>query len=232
MKTVNPSTMFDSLLRQTEINEDFHGAAPTGWATDGTATATAARGGVLSLASAATDNDAASVTLSAKEVVLADDKPIIFRARIQFAEAATNAANLFVGLFSGTITDAVGDDGAGPPSSYSGFGFYKVDGSLNWFVEASVGSTQQTVELTALNSLDGVAKPGATTAFQLLEIQVLPKTSTKCDVTFEIDGVTVAKFTDFVYTSVAAMAPVVSGKAGTAAAQTFLVDLIQVCQVR
>jgi len=143
MKTVNPSTLFDSLLRQTEINEDFHGAAPTGWATDGTATATAARGGVLSLASAATDNDAASVTLSAKEVVLADDKPIIFRARIQFAEAATNAANLFVGLFSGTITDAVGDDGAGPPSSYSGFGFYKVDGSLNWFVEASVGSTSK-----------------------------------------------------------------------------------------
>lgn len=232
MKTVSLSDRFDLALRQSEINEDFQFGTPAGWTAAGTAAGTDARGGVLSLTTAATDNTAASITPNNKTIVVVEDKPVIARFYFQFAEAAVNVANVFVGLFSGAIATAVGNDGAGPPSSYSGFAFFKVDGNLNWFVEASNGSTQVTIELNAFGSLDERAKVAGSSAFQLIEIQVLPKTATKADVSFELNNVCVAKLTDFDITSLAAMAPVILTRAGSAVAQPILVDLIQAAQVR
>lgn len=221
---------FLKLDRNLEIAEQFPGGLPAGWTGAGTVTALSERGGGISLATTAIDNAVASLTLAAKPFVLAANKPISFAARVQYAEAATNAANVFVGLFSEAVATAVGDNGAGPPASYSGFGFFKVDGGTRWQVEASVGATQDTTELTASNSADNVAHNAGGASYVLLEIDVIPKTASKADVHFKMDGVLVKKLVDWTYTSIAAMAPVAVVKAGAAAIETLKVNLVKATQ--
>lgn len=76
------------------------------------------------------------------------DKPILIGARIQYAEAATSAANIIFGMGEGFgVANTLLDNGGGPPADYDGFCFYKVDGGTRWFFETSLGTTQQTFEL-------------------------------------------------------------------------------------
>ena len=58
----------------------------------------------------------------------------------------------------------------------------------------------------------------------MLEIDVKIKNTTKCDVMFRIDGVTVYKLTDYVWTSMVAMGIVESIKAGSSTAETLRVS--------
>ncbi len=233
MKSVQPSDRFLSLVTVSESVADFAlGAAPYNY------TVTAASGTIaysqngLSLTTQAADNAIASAICTNKHYLPAAGKSLLFTAKVLFAEAATNAGNVYVGMTSSTAAASLGDNGAGPASSYSGIGFYKVDGSLNWFVEASNGSTQDTVELTANNSLDGFAHPAGSSAWQILEIDVKMKTSTKCDVMFRIDGVTVRKITDWTWTSMVAMGEALTVKAGSSTAEVLLSQYCGICKNR
>lgn len=235
MKGVRLSDAFLTADRQVQLVEDFLSGAPDEWtaaATSGTVAAEDERGGVLSLTTNAADNFEGTLTLDSKIAVVAANKPLSFAAYVQFTEQNTDAANVFVGLTSAAVGDALGDDGAGPPSNYSGVGLHKIDGGLNWIAEYSVGTTQKTVELDAEGSLNDVAQVAGSASYQLIEIDVFPKTSTACDVVFKINGTTVAKFLDQVYTSILAMAPVIVTKAGSATAEVLKVDYVKFAQVR
>lgn len=234
MNGLNLSQSYLFADRQVECVEHFLAGATGPWAavaTSGTVAALNERGGGLSLLTQAADNAIGSLTLSAKPLLVEAKKPISFAARIQFAEAATNAANVFVGMTSQAVATAMGNDGAGPPADYSGVGFHKIDGGLNWIAEFSNGTTQRTTELSVDGSLNKIAQVAGSASAQMLEIDVLPKTSTVCDVVFRINGIAVASFLDQVFTSMLAMAPVVIYKAGTAAAQTGKVYMVKFAQV-
>lgn len=160
-----------------------------------------------------TNNDEAYLGGTNKNIVPTNLKPIVFQTIVQFTEGNTDDVNVIAGLSSTSAANALLDDGGGPPASYSGLVFFKVDGGTNWNVEASVGGTQTTVELTAVNSLDKVAKTAGGTAKQTLRIEFIPYSSTKATVLFYIDGVCVYSM-DWTYTSVVAMAPIVGLKNG------------------
>lgn len=231
------SEKFKLAMRQAEFFEDFVGITPQGYtitATSGTLAA-GANETSLSITTQAADNAVGSV-MGAKQALLAANKPLYMIARLQFAEAATNAANVFVGFTSSAAAAVMGDNGAGPASSYSGIGLHKLDGGLNWIAEYSVGATQKTQELTGI----AVATVGqqvqdivaGKSAFQVIEILAIPRNATQCDVMFLIDGVCVMKFMDQVYTSIAAMGPTVVIKSGSVTAEVLLLDYIGWAHVR
>lgn len=237
MNGIKLSEKFKLAIRQAEFFEDFFGITPQGYtitATSGTLAAGSA-GTDLSITTQAADNAVGSV-IGAKQALLAANKPLYMIARLQFSEAATNAANLFVGFTSSAAAAVMGDNGAGPASSYSGIGLHKLDGGLNWIAEFSVGSTQKTQELTGI----AVATVGqqvsdivaGKAAYQVIEVVAVPKSATLCDVSFLIDGVVVMRFLDQVYTSIAAMGPTVVVKSGSATAEVLLLDYIGWAHVR
>ena len=228
---INLSDRFLKADRQWEVLGDFRGGT-TGWTAAATSgTVGVGTGGQLSLTTQAANNAEGTVTLGTKPALPAAGKPISFAARIQMTDS-TGAAQAYVGLSSAAIADALQDSSAGPPANSSGFGFFKT-ASTNWTVEASNGTTQVTAELTAVNSLDKLAKLPGSASYQLLEIDFMPKNATQCDVIFKINGITVYKITDFVFTSMAAMAPLAMIKAGAAgAAEVSLYDFIKAAGVR
>lgn len=231
------SEKFKLAMRQAEFFEDFFGITPQGYtitATSGTLAAGTA-GTDLSITTQAADNAVGSV-IGARQSILAANRPLYMIARLQFAEAATNVANLFVGFSSSAAAAVMGDNGAGPASSYSGIGLHKIDGGLNWIAEYSVGSTQKTQELTGI-AVATVGQPvtdivAGKAAYQVIEIVAIPKSATLCDVSFLIDGVVVMRFLDQVYTSIAAMGPTVVVKSGSATAEVLLLDYIGWAHVR
>ena len=235
MKTVDvPSTVLLQ-RRQLITSTPFLGTTASGFtftAASGTIAALAEAGGGMSLLTQAADNAIASWTTQAACLVLAAEKPIHYATLIRTAEVGANVSNLLFGLHSGAVASALGNDGAGPPASYSGFSFFKVDGGTHWNIEASVAGAQTTVQLTADNSFTGAAVLSLQTVDQFLEIDVYPKTAVLCDVTFKINGILVYKLTDFVYTSIAAMAAVGAVKAGSADAETLKTRFCTIGQVR
>jgi hypothetical protein len=181
-----------------------------------------APGGVAiksAVASASGDEDCYLVR-EAETFCPAAGKPLSFGALVQATEDDTNQNNLFAGLTDGAAANLLVSAGAGPKTSGTTLAFYKVDGGLNWWIHASLGSTQTSVQLTAANSLDGVAKVGSGSAKQLLEIDFLPKNATQADVIYKIDGVVVYKLTDWVFTSATDVQAVVGCKDGDAGDET------------
>jgi hypothetical protein len=124
------------------------------------------------------------------------------------------------------IANAIVDNGAGPKTSFSGAAFYAYDGSVNWNVIYSDGSTQTKAELTASNSLNKQANVAGSAAYQLLEIEILPKTSTLLDVIFKINGSTVFKMLDRTYANATEMAIAFGAKNGSANQQVLNVDMV------
>ena len=197
----------------------------------GTAAMTDAAGGVILLTSGdgtPVDNDEVYLLTTNELFLFAAGKPLHHRARVQFAQAATNAANVWVGVMNAVAADALVDNGGGPKANFAGAGFYMKDGSVNWNVAYSDGTTQTLAELTATNSLTKTAQVGATASgvFTLLEVDVIPKTSTLCDVIFKINGSTVYKMMDRTYASATEMNYAVGVKAGTGVNQTMSVDAV------
>lgn len=200
-------------------------------ADSGTATMSDAAGGVIVVTSGdgtAVDNDECYFLTTNELFLFAAGEPLHHRARVQFAQAATNAANVWVGVMNAVAADALIDNGGGPKANFSGAGFYMRDGSLNWHVAYSDGTTQTLAELTATNSLTKSAQVGATAAsvFTLLEVDCIPKTSTLMDVIFKINGSTVYKMMDRTYASATEMNFAVGVKAGTAVNQLLNVDAV------
>lgn len=234
---IKTSEKFELARRQAEFFEDFFGITPQGYtitATSGTLAA-GANSTDLVMTTQAADNAVGSV-IGAKQAILGINKPLYMIARLQFAEAATNAANVFVGFSSSAAAAVMGDNGAGPAANYSGAGLFKVDGGLNWVAEFSNGAVQKTQELTGI----AVATVGqqvqdlvaGKAAYQVIEIMVIPKSATLCDVSFLIDGVVVMRFLDQVFTSIAAMGPTVVVKSGSVTAEVLTLDYIGWAHVR
>lgn len=182
----------------------------------GTTVALTTHGGGVALTpsdGSVTNNDENYLSWTNKNIVPTNLKPIVFQSEIQFTEGNTDDANIIVGLSSTSAANALLDDGGGPPASYSGMVFFKVDGGTNWNVECSVGGTQTTAELTAINSYDKIAKTAGGSSKQKLRFEFIPYSSTKAQVHFYIDNVHVYTI-DWTYTSVVAMAPIFGIKNG------------------
>lgn len=197
-------------------------------AVDGTVLISDAVGGKVIIANATAsigDNEDCYLAREPEAFLFAADKPAVWGAKINFPEVSTNSANVVAGLTDGVAANLLVNDGAGMKTSGTTLAFYKIDGKLNWHVHVSLSTTQQSIELTAANSLDKVAHPaGHASAYTDLRIEFMPKNSTQADVTFWIDGKCVYKFTDWVFTSATEVQAVLGCKGGTAAALVLNAD--------
>jgi hypothetical protein len=120
-------------------------------ATDsGTAAVGDAAGGVITLNPSdgtVADNDEVYLKTANELFLFAADKPLVFEARLKWAEANTDDANVCLGVMDAVAANSILDDGGGPKASYSGAVFFKVDGGTTWNFETSLGGTQVTTAL-------------------------------------------------------------------------------------
>lgn len=111
----------------------------------GTIESTDAHGGVLSIATGATDNNESYVSSKFEVFKFQAAKKLYFETRIKLTEGSTNTANWIVGLSDTVAADSLLDNGAGPMASYDGVVFFKVDGSgMKIQFETSNAGTQVT----------------------------------------------------------------------------------------
>jgi hypothetical protein len=130
--------------------------------------------------STAADNDETYFLTTQESFKFIDGQPLYGSAKIQFAEADTDAANIAVGFANAVAANTIQDDGAGPPADYSGAVIYKVDGGTKWIFETSVGTTQTTTTSTTT--------AGGATA-QKLEIHIDDHSPNKLRAIPLVDGV-------------------------------------------
>lgn len=155
--------------------------------TQGLVTLQDAAGGVIQIAASNTtnasqtaDNDECYLKGVCEAFKFAADKPLTFQARVKPISNSINTTNVIVGLKDAVAADSIQDNGAGPPSSYSGAVFFLADDATNkWKCETSVGTSQTTVTTT---------KTVTNSTWYELRIDVLPISSTQCEVHFFIDG--------------------------------------------
>lgn len=113
----------------------------------GTVTMGDAVGGVAVLYpsdSAVGDNDEAYFACPNEVFKLAAGKPLYAKARLQYAEAATDDANIFFGFANAFAADLLRDNGAGMRVTGSIVGIYKVDGGTKWVCISQVNGTAVT----------------------------------------------------------------------------------------
>ena len=163
--------------------DDFIGLDSTRWNTIATdvgasvAIDTAGVGGVVQLTTGGTDNNEAY--LYTNEILkIAANKPLELEARIQFAEANVDDANVLVGVMDAVAANHIVDDGAGLVASFDGACIYKVDGENRWRVKSSNGTTNT-------DSETDVTAGGAN--YQLLRIRIDPVSDSEAEITFWID---------------------------------------------
>ncbi len=187
----------------------------------------AAENGTVVLTTGATDNNEAAVSLTQGCFKLAAGKPHELETLLQYAEAATDDANVFHGFIEAAVgaANTMADNGAGPAADFDGAAFFKTDGGLNWNIVVSNGTTQTKVELTAANSLDKLVKVAGGSAQQRLAIQIMPKDATKADVLFFINDTLVYKITDWTFPT-SNMTVRTHVKAGGATSEVVNVDRI------
>lgn len=220
----NAFTLFNDFFSYTST-EDF-----TSILTDsGTAADSDAAGGVLVINpsdGSVADNDEAYVKSTQEVFKFAADKPLSFSARVKWLEGDTDKLNVIVGLMSAAAANALGDNGGGPPSDYSGAVFYKIDGGTTWQAEVSNSTTQTAVTLSNIP-----AAPGADN-WQTLSIVFVPTSATAGTILFYIDKVLVGS-TTYTHTSATEMNTIVGAKNGIITVlETLYVDYIRCSQVR
>lgn len=215
-----------------EIDDDFdHWVDGDLWTETADAGATGTTGvtdavnGVMSVFCDGDDNDEAYLHTTYEVALFADDKPFFFEARVALSEANTDDANVFVGLSSAALANTLTDNGAGPPATYSGACFYKVDGGTAWAAEVSDGSTQTAVTLSTSTF------PGDGT-FQRLGIEFVPTAANTADINFYLDGVLVGTASDFDYSNATEMHLVFGVKAGGANEEELKIDYATFSKVR
>lgn len=199
-------------------------------ATAAVAASGGAVGGTIVLHTGTVDNNEAAVATTNKPFLFADGKPAHFEALVQYAEAATSAANVAVG-FGSVIgsADFLLDNGAGPAASWSGAIIYKVDGGTVWKTCSSNGTTQTIT--TSTTTAGGSSQ-------QRLEIDVEGISSTTAEIVYKVDGVqlrdtngNVIKDT-ILYASLVQMQAGVYAKQGSATTEDIKVDRIVAAQLR
>jgi len=149
------------------------------------------------------------------------------QALVNYTEAATDDANVLVGLMDAPGANSLVDDGAGPKSSYTGAVIYKVDGETTWKFETSIAGDQVTSTSTAT----------AGGSDQLLEIDILPVSSTTAEVVPKVNGQQLIDSTSgdlirhtVTIASATQMAAVVGVKAGGATSEVLTLKAISIVQ--
>lgn len=189
-------------------------------------------GGALTFTTGATDNNECSRSSTAKPFLPAANLPLACEGRLSYTENATNKANIFFGFSSAIAANLMVDDGAGPATSMSAAGFYKIDGSTTWAVIVSLGSTQTMATLTSTVSRDKQTKTAGGGSYQKLKVEINPISSTLAEVLFYIDDVLVYKVAEWTYTSVAQMGFGTYLKAGGAGGEVLTLDYQYAIQAR
>lgn len=215
----------------TKVYDDFthynSGDAFTTLATDsGPVTVGDTANGVLDIAASdgsVADNDETYVHGTNEIFLFAANKPIVFEALVALTEANVDDANVIVGFLGAVAANTLLDDGGGPPASYDGAVFFKVDGGTVWQAEVSTGATQ------VIDTSAG-AFPGDGT-FQVLRIEWIPTSATSATVKFFVDGIEVASLTQ-TYTGGTEMQTVLGVKNGGANLETINVDNVLAAQLR
>jgi hypothetical protein len=189
-----------------------------------------AQAGTVVLTTGATDNNEAAVATTNSPFKMADDKPLFFEARVQYAEANTDDANVYAGFADGlNSANLLVDNGAGPKTSFSGAGIYKVDGETLWRCISSKGSTQTITQST---------KSAGGSLAQVLRVELQPIDASSAEATFYVDDEplrdaagNVIKHT-VAFASAAAMQAGVYAKAGGANSEVVNVDYVAAYQLR
>lgn len=122
---------------------------------DGTTGAMAvsdAAGGILSIATAAADNDYHYLVTDNEVFKPAAGKPLRCQARVSLTEAATDDANICFGLSSGVTATLLANDGGGLTQATAGIMLTKVDGGTSWVGAWSDGTTKRTQTLGSFAS--------------------------------------------------------------------------------
>lgn len=177
-----------------------------------------AANGVISLKPTnATDNHACTIATNGESWDIATGKELWFEARVKLTEANTDDANILIGLCDSPGADVLQDNGAGPPASYDGIVFAKVDGGTVWQFETSDGGTQvSTADAGDFDSGEwvrlGFHYDGATS------------------VTPYIDGV--AGTAHAVTAAIAEMEFVASVKNGDTNIETLMIDYVKIVNLR
>ena len=217
--------------------DPFFGLDTTQWNTvEGDASASVAHtpghGGKVALTTGAVDN--AEAYLYTNEVFLpVAGSAIEATVKLEFAEAATDDANVMVGFMDAIAANALQDNGAGPKATFDGAVLYTVDGGTNWVGLASQDTTKVT------KTTDTVA--GRSTA-QTLRVLIDVKTLTEAEVSFFVDTTGSNNLTQMAEDGVSARVPlikhtidlttltemafVVGVKAGGANSEVVTVDLV------
>jgi hypothetical protein len=170
--------------------------------------------GILLMTTDTTDNNEVIIASPGSQFLFAQGKTIYFGARIKVQEVATNTANVYVGLASGNMNALIGDNGGGPPASFSGALFYKVDGGTVWNTCTSIGSTQTLTALTTARD---------TSNYVTLNAAIYTTSSTAAVAKYYING-TLVRTDTFTYTGAAQMKFAVGVHTGTGSAETLFID--------
>lgn len=190
----------------------------------GTAAVSDAHGGVLVLTCAGADNNYVVVSTTQEVFALALGRKLLFQARVKFTEANTDDANIFVGLSEDGSATILGDDAAGPPATYDGIGFHKLDGGTTWIVECSNGSTQTTY---GTGESAPTRRSGEWTDLAIV-VSEYNTAGTAAYVDFYVNGVCVAHQVSVTLSGLGEMHAVCAVKNGGANAESLLVDFVQV----
>lgn len=191
-------------------------------------------GGILQLATPATQNASANISTTNAVFKLAAGRPFYFEALINYVEAATNQAGIAVGLSSVTSATLLTDSTGVPNSNFSGMLIYKQTGDTTWRCVSSNGTTQ------SLNTSLSSSQPTTTTDQQLLAIAGRDVDGSNFEITFFLNGQPLLDATSHrpikhtvAIASIAAMKPVVVCKAeGGANAETLNLDYVFAVQRR
>lgn len=105
-----------------------------------TVAAGSTRSGVAVLTTGATDNNEAAVFTTNALFTLLANKPIYARGKLQYSEAATNAANVAFGFASSFGADLLVDNGGGVRTTGTSILIYKIDGGTVWRCSSRNGS--------------------------------------------------------------------------------------------
>ncbi len=204
--------------------------------TGGGTFAVAGVGGLGTLTPGAGDNGQGYVQDTNLPVLPAAGKCITFRARLKYVEAATNVANIFIGLTSAMATNYLVDNGGGMIVTGAHFVFYKIDGGSTWQVETRNGSGATTANVQTNDT--GITAGGS--LYHDFEINIVDQgVGTNFEATYKFDGSPCINPTTarpivhaMAYSGAVAMGRAYGVKNGSASLETVIADYLGYAQTR
>lgn len=184
-------------------------------------------GGIYNIVTAAALDDYHGIRTTAKPWLFAAAKELWFEAAFTVAEAATNASSWFVGLSDTFTTGALQTGSSGPLASFSGAGWFKVQGgmaakfitsnSTTQSISSSLATVVTNQKIRVGFCFDGTATTG--NLFPFIDIG-------------DGNGYTACAVQTIPLASLGQMALFATIKAGGSNAETMQLDWIKVLQLR